>query len=78
MYLWALTAAVLSIAALAGHYALKDVDSVFLSSIKCFAAGAVVASLSTEVFPKAFDEDHAMSGIAVALGLVGVICFGHL
>ncbi|MGB7819133.1 MAG: hypothetical protein WBL35_10435 [Ornithinibacter sp.] len=38
--------------------------------IRCFAGGAVVASLATELFPKAFKEDSYTSGIATALGLV--------
>ena len=57
-------------AALLGYYALADVSDTTLSFISCFAAGAVAASLAIEVFPQAFREDHKLSGIAAALGLI--------
>lgn len=41
-----------------------------LALIRCFAGGAVVDSLATEVFPKAFKEDSYWTGIAAAIGLV--------
>ena len=72
--LWAATAAILSLAAVIGNLALSGVGDAPLALIRCFAAGAVVASLATEVFPQAFREDHHMAGIATALGLV--LAFG--
>lgn len=68
--LWAATAVLLSAAALAGNLLLSGVSKDVLSLIKCFAGGAVVASLATEVFPKAFKEDSYWAGIATAIGLV--------
>ncbi|MDO8105599.1 hypothetical protein Q6348_00115 [Isoptericola sp. b441] len=68
--LWAATAGLLSAAALAGRIGLEDVGSTPLSAIRCFAAGAVVASLATEVFPKAYREDATWAGAATAAGLV--------
>ncbi len=35
-----------------------------------FAAGAVVASLTIEVFPKAFKKDNYWAGLSTILGLV--------
>ncbi len=68
--LWAATAALLSAAALAGNLLLAGVPETALGLIRCFAGGAVTASLATEVFPKAFKEEKYTTGIAAALGLV--------
>ncbi len=76
--LWAATAALLSAAALIGNVALGGASPHVLSAIRCFAAGAVVSSLATAVFPKAFKEDQHMTGIAVAVGLVLALALGEL
>ena len=67
--LWAATALVLSLAALAGYLMLSPMQQTALALIQGFAAGAVVASLATEIFPKAYREDHELTGIAVAAGV---------
>ena len=69
-FLWAGAAALLSTAALAGHWFLIDASEESLACIRCFAAGAVVASLAIEVFPKAFKKDNYWSGPAAVLGLM--------
>lgn len=76
--LWGATAALLSAAAIVGNIALAGVPKEVLAVIRCFAAGAVVASLATEVFPKAFNEDHHMAGVATALGLVLAFLLGEI
>lgn len=68
--LWAATAVLLSAAALIGNFFLSDVPKSLLALLKCFAGGAVVASLAIEVFPKAFKEDSYTSGVAAAIGLI--------
>ena len=68
--LWGATAGLLSAAALAGNFFLAGVPEATLALIRCFAGGAVVASLATEVFPKAFKEDSYLAGIATTLGLI--------
>ena len=68
--LWTATAGLLSVAALAGNLLLAGVPTAGLALIRCFAGGAVVASLATEVFPKAFKEDSFATGIAAATGLI--------
>jgi len=68
--LWAGAAALLAAAAIAGNALMAGASPHVLAATRCFAAGAVVASLATEVFPKAFKEDHHLAGIATALGLV--------
>lgn len=78
MLLWAAVATLLSGAALGGYYGLSGADPSVIAAIKCFAAGAVVSSLATEVFPKAFDEDRLWSGVAVALGLMLAVALGQL
>lgn len=76
--LWAATALLLSAAAVVGNVALAGVSPEVLAVIRCFAAGAVVASLATEVFPKAFKQDQHMAGVATALGLVLAFLLGEL
>ena len=68
--LWGATAALLSAAALAGNFFLAGVQQSNLALIRCFAGGAVVASLATEVFPKAFKEDRYWAGVATAIGFL--------
>ncbi len=76
--LWTVTAVILSIASVAGNAFLAGVDDRWLASIRCFAAGAVVASLATEVFPKAYNEDRHWAGIATALGVMLAFALGSL
>ena len=76
--LWAATAALLSLAAIGGNVLLEGASPHHLSFIRCFAAGAVVASLATEVFPEAFKEDRHWAGIATALGVILAFLLGDL
>lgn len=68
--LWVATAILLSIAAIAGNLLLADASEGTLAVIRCVAAGAVIASLATEVFPQAYREDRHWAGIATALGAI--------
>lgn len=68
--LWATAAVLLSAAALAGNFLLPGVPKDVLALIRCFAGGTVVASLATEVFPKAFEKDAYWAGIATSIGLI--------
>ncbi len=68
--LWAATAGLLSLAAIAGNLLLSGAPEAALALVRSFAAGAVIASLATEVFPKAFKEDSYLAGVATAIGVV--------
>ena len=70
LLLWIGAAILLSLAAIVGKTLLKNVDGSVISAIDCFAAGAVIASLATEVFPSAFKESYHWAGISTAIGLV--------
>ncbi|MGI8938469.1 MAG: hypothetical protein ACR2JF_09715 [Iamia sp.] len=76
--LWAATAVLLSGAALAGYLLLAGAPDTVLAVIRSFAGGAVVASLATEVFPKAYKEDSHLAGLATALGVVTALALGQL
>ncbi|WP_417616853.1 ZIP family metal transporter [Parasphingorhabdus sp.] len=76
--LWVMTALILSAAAIIGYFALEGVSPHVLAATRCFAAGAVVASLATEVFPKAYKEDHHMAGVATAIGVILAVFLGEL
>ena len=76
--LWAGTAALLSAAAITGNVLLEGASESQLGAIRCFAAGAVIASLANEVFPQAFKEDDYWAGIATAIGAVLAFLLGSL
>lgn len=76
--LWVATAVLLSAAALAGYLLLESASEEILALVRCFAAGAVVASLATEVFPTAFADDNYVAGFATAIGVVAAVALGQL
>ena len=76
--LWAATAALLAAAAIGGNVLLEGTSQANLAAIRCVAAGAVIASLATEVFPKAFKEDHHWAGVATALGAILAFALAEL
>ncbi|SIO09635.1 ZIP family metal transporter [Vannielia litorea] len=78
MLLWTVTACVLAAAALIGNLALADAGDEVLALIRGFAAGAVTASLATEVFPQAYREERMGTGIAVTLGLLAAFALSTL
>lgn len=78
MLLWGGTALLLSIAAIGGNMLLGGAGEETLAIIRSFAAGAVVASLATEVFPQAYKEDSHWAGVATALGVILALGLGEL
>lgn len=78
MGLWSLTTALLAVAAIAGNLLLTGVDDEYLALIRGFAAGAVTASLATEIFPQAYREERKGTGIAIALGLLMAFALSSL
>lgn len=76
--MWAAVALLLALAAIAGNRLLPGVPDEVIAFVQCLAAGAVVASLATEVFPRAYREGHHLAGIATALGLLFAIGLGEL
>lgn len=76
--LWAAAALLLSIAAIAGNFFLEGVSEHWLAAIRCFAAGAVIASLAMEVFPKAYGNKWHWVGIATVLGVILAFLLGSL
>lgn len=76
--MWSGVAAALAISAIIGHVALSGVNDDALSAIRAFAAGTVVASLASEVFPDAYRNSRHLTGIAVTLGLIFAVCLHQL
>ncbi len=76
--LWIGTTIILASAAIAGHVFLDGAPKEVLAYIRCFAAGAIIGSLATEVFPKAFKKDDYTSGVATAIGVVLAIFLNSL
>ena len=78
MGLWLATTVLLAGAAMGGNMLLVGASEHVLALIRCIAAGAVVASLATEVFPEAFKEDRHWAGVATALGVILALGLGEL
>jgi len=70
LLIWSLTAVILAAAAVIGNLTLASAPKEVIAAIKSFAGGAVIASLATEVFPKAYAEDRHLAGVASAAGLM--------
>ena len=68
--LWGIAALVLSGVTIGGNLLLQDAGDSPLGLIRAVAAGAVVASLVTELFPQAHRDGDDLTGIASACGLV--------
>lgn len=67
---WGGAALVLSASAIIGHQCLRALPGASLANIGAFAGGAVIASLATEIFPKAFQKENHFSGIAAISGVL--------
>ncbi len=76
--LWTAVAVLLSLSALSGRWLLADAAPEPIAAIQSFSAGAILASLSTEVFPKAGRRNPHLSGIAVAIGLALALALEEL
>ncbi len=73
--LWTGAALVLSGVTVAGNLFLDGASGQSLGLIRAFAAGAVVSSLVTELFPQAHRDGDDLTGVASA---IGVICAAWL
>jgi ZIP family zinc transporter len=76
--LWSVTAVILSLAALTGNLLLSPFQQTTLALIQSFAAGAVVTSLATEIFPKAYKNGHALVGIGIAIGVAAAFALHQM
>lgn len=78
LWLWSAVAVLLGLSAIVGAVALRGLERETMAIVQCVAAGAIAASLATEVFPTAFREDSYLSGVAVATGLLVSVALGTL
>jgi zinc transporter, ZIP family len=67
---WAATAALLTLAVLAGFALLSGADPSVLSFALAFAGGAVIASLADTLMPEAFEHGRPLNAIATAAGFL--------
>lgn len=70
LVLWGITAVLLAVTSLLGNLFLAGAADPILALVRCFAGGAVAASLAIEVFPKAFRKDSYLAGPATVAGLI--------
>ena len=75
---WAGVALLLTAATVIGFLALRGASDVTIGVIRAIAAGAVISSLATEVFPQAYAEASKSAGIATTIGFGITIVLDHL
>ncbi|SFR32292.1 ZIP family metal transporter [Halogeometricum limi] len=68
--IWVGAAALLAAAVVVGNRVFASTAEVPLAVVRAFAGGSVVASLTTEVMPEAFEEGGDYVGFATAVGFV--------
>jgi ZIP family zinc transporter len=68
--MWTGVAVALSVATVLGRVLLVGVAPTWLGVAEAFAAGAVLASLATEVIPEAFRDARHGAGLAITFGFV--------
>jgi ZIP family zinc transporter len=67
---WAVTAALLVVALVAGRFAAEVASEQWLGTMAAFAAGAVLASLADSVMPEAYAEGGPLVAFATSAGFL--------
>lgn len=75
---WTGAAAVLALAIVAGAFLLEDVNESALSVILAFAGGAVLAALSTTLFPRAYRDGGPWVALATVAGFLLAFTLGSV
>ena len=75
---WAVVATVLTAVTIVGFLFLREASPGVLGVIRAIAAGAVISSLATEIFPQAYGEAKKSAGVATAIGFGLTIGLDHL
>ncbi|MFC7141928.1 ZIP family metal transporter [Halosimplex aquaticum] len=67
---WAVTALVVSGSVIVGYRYIPPLPRFWLSAIRSFAAGAILASLASEIYPDAYAEAGPYVTLATAIGFL--------
>ncbi|WP_102349810.1 ZIP family metal transporter [Bacillus sp. Marseille-P3661] len=70
VFLWAFVFLLAAFGSFSGFYFLKDTSEVYIASIGAFAAGGIIAMVSSTMMPEAFEEGGPIVGMIAALGLL--------
>lgn len=68
--LWLAVLVLSLLSSLAGFVFLQDASSEFIAAIQVFAAGGIVAMVSSTMMPEAYEEGGPIVGLMAALGLL--------
>lgn len=68
---WAATGIVVGASVLLGYWYIPPLPDYWLSAVRSFAGGAILASLAGEIFPDAYDEAGPYVTLATAIGFLG-------
>ena len=75
---WVGVAVLLTAVTVIGFIFLREASDGTLGVIRAIAAGAVISSLATEVFPQAYGEAKKSAGVATAIGFGVTMALDHL
>ncbi|WP_078543078.1 ZIP family metal transporter [Litchfieldia alkalitelluris] len=70
LFLWLFALVLSGMSSLAGYTLFKDGSSIIIAGIGSFAAGGVIAMVSSTMLPEAFEEGGPVVGFITALGLL--------
>jgi ZIP family zinc transporter len=78
LLLWVLVSVLALLSSLVGFFLLKDSSSAIIAMISAFAAGGIVAMVSSTMMPEAYEESGVWVGLIAALGLMSSVILINL
>lgn len=70
LFLWIVVCILASLSSLIGYHLLEGVSEHWIAGINSFAAGGIVAMVSSTMMPEAHEEGGPIVGLITALGLI--------
>ncbi|OCL26660.1 hypothetical protein U472_11830 [Orenia metallireducens] len=78
LLLWVLVSVLALLSSLVGFFLLKDSSPAIIAMISAFAAGGIVAMVSSTMMPEAYEESGVWVGLIAALGLMSSVILINL
>ncbi|MFE8700582.1 ZIP family metal transporter [Cytobacillus sp. FJAT-54145] len=78
LFLWFIVLVLSAISSLGGYLFLSEASPLLIAGIGAFAAGGVVAMVSSTMMPEAYEEGGPAVGFIAALGLLSSLILSHL
>ena len=68
--LWLAVIAISALASFGGYYFLSETDEFVMAGIAAFAAGGIIAMISSTMMPEAYENSGPITGFITAIGLL--------